>query len=82
MCVPTDTKRHLVKTTLDTWGLGAASHTMHDSPTSIVDTPISKKVVGENGVWQLSNGDCTTKRNCGLKVNNQLSMVINDASSI
>ena len=27
---------------------------------------ISKNVVGENGEWQLSNGDCTTERNCGF----------------
>ena len=25
------------------------------------NTPISKKVVGENGEWQLSNGDNTTE---------------------
>ena len=31
-------------------------------------TPISKNVVGENGEWQLSNGDCTTERNCGLHI--------------
>ena len=29
-------------------------------------TPISKNVVGENGEWQLSNGNCTTERNCGF----------------
>ena len=49
------------------------------------DIPISKKVVGENVDWQLSNGDCTTERNCGfliLMVNNQLSKLVNDASSI
>ena len=27
-------------------------------------TPISENVVGENGEWQLSNGNCTTERNC------------------
>ena len=28
---------------------------------------ISKNVVGENGgEWQLSNGDCSTERNCGF----------------
>ena len=26
----------------------------------------SKNVVVENGEWQLSNGDCTTERNCGF----------------
>ena len=31
-------------------------------------TPISKNVVGENGDWQLSNGNCTTERNCGFYV--------------
>ena len=31
-------------------------------------TPISKNVVGENGEWQLSNGNCTTERNCGFPV--------------
>ena len=30
------------------------------------NTPISKNVVGENGEWQLSNGNCTTERNCGF----------------
>ena len=48
-------------------------------------TPISKKVVGENGEWQLSKGDCTTERNCGfwiLMINNQLSKLVNDAGSI
>ena len=29
-------------------------------------TPISKNVVGENGEWQLLNGNCTTERNCGF----------------
>ena len=46
---------------------------------------ISKKVVGENGVWQLSNGECTTERNFGfliLMVNNQLSKLVNDDCSI
>ena len=33
-----------------------------------VNTLISKNVVGENGKWQLSNGNCTTKRNCGLHI--------------
>ena len=44
-----------------------------------------KNVVGENGDWQLSNGDCTTERKCGfliLMVNNQLSKLVNDARSI
>ena len=27
---------------------------------------ILKNVVGENGEWQLSNGECTTERNCGF----------------
>ena len=27
---------------------------------------ISKNVVGGNGDWQLSNGNCTTERNCGF----------------
>ena len=31
-------------------------------------TPISKNVVGENGEWQLSNGNCTTERNCGFYI--------------
>ena len=31
-------------------------------------TPISKNVVGENGEWQLSNGNCTTERNCGFHI--------------
>ena len=51
----------------------------------VVDIPISEKVVGENGDWQLSNGECTTERNCGfliLMVNNQLSKLVNDAGSI
>ena len=30
-------------------------------------TPISKNV-GENGEWQLSNGNCTTERNCGFHI--------------
>ena len=34
-----------------------------------VHTPISKNVVGENGEWQLSNGNCTTERNCGFHIN-------------
>ena len=33
-----------------------------------VYTPISKNVVGENGEWQLSNGNCTTERNCGFHI--------------
>ena len=33
-----------------------------------VYTPISKNVVGENGEWQLSNGNCTTERNCGFYI--------------
>ena len=32
-------------------------------------TPISKNVVGEYGEWQLSNGNCTTERNCGFHIN-------------
>ena len=32
-------------------------------------TPISKNVVGENGEWQLTNGNCTTERNCGFHIN-------------
>ena len=51
----------------------------------VVDTPFSKKVVEGNGDWQLSNGECTTKRNFGfliLMVNNQLSKLVNDARSI
>ena len=32
-------------------------------------TPISKNIVGENGEWQLSNGNCTTERNCGFHIN-------------
>ena len=31
-------------------------------------TPISKNVVGENGEWQLSNGNCTIERNCGFHI--------------
>ena len=31
-------------------------------------TPISKHVVGQNGEWQLSNGNCTTERNCGFHI--------------
>ena len=31
-------------------------------------TPISKNVVGENGEWQLSKGNCTTERNCGFHI--------------
>ena len=31
-------------------------------------TPISKTVVGKNGEWQLSNGNCTTERNCGFYI--------------
>ena len=31
-------------------------------------TPISKNVVGENGEWQLSNGDCTTERIRGFYI--------------
>ena len=31
-------------------------------------TPISKKGVGESGERQLSNGNCTTERNCGFHV--------------
>ena len=30
--------------------------------------PISKNVVGENGEWQLSNGNCTTARNSGFHI--------------
>ena len=30
--------------------------------------PISKNVVGQNGEWQLSNGNCTTERNCGFHI--------------
>ena len=33
-----------------------------------VYTPISKDVVGKNGKWQLSNGNCTTERNCGFHI--------------
>ena len=29
-------------------------------------TPISKNVVVDNGEWPLSNGNCTTERNCGF----------------
>ena len=29
-------------------------------------TPTSKNVARENGEWQLSNGNCTTKWNCGF----------------
>ena len=35
----------------------------------IIYTPISKNVVGEYGEWQLSNGNCTTERNCGFHIN-------------
>ena len=35
---------------------------------AITYTPISKNVVGENGEWQLSNGNCTTERNCGFHI--------------
>ena len=28
-------------------------------------TAISRNVVGENAECQLSNGDCTTEKNCG-----------------
>ena len=31
-------------------------------------TPISENVVGENGEWQLSNGNCTTAKNCGFHI--------------
>ena len=34
-----------------------------------VYTPISKNVVGENGEWQLSKGNCATERNCGFHIN-------------
>ena len=34
----------------------------------VLYTPISKNVVGENGEWQLSNGNCTTERNCGFHI--------------
>ena len=27
-----------------------------------------KNVVGTNTKWQLSNGDCTTERNCGFHI--------------
>ena len=27
-----------------------------------------KNVVGENVEWQLSNGDCSTERNCGFHI--------------
>ena len=30
--------------------------------------PVSKNVVGENGEWQLLNGNCTTERNCGFNI--------------
>ena len=31
-------------------------------------TPISKNVVGGNSESQLSNGNCTTERNCGFHI--------------
>ena len=31
-------------------------------------TLTSKNVVGENGEWQLSNGDCTNERKCGFQI--------------
>ena len=34
----------------------------------ILHTFISKTVVGESGEKQLSNGDCTTERNCGFHI--------------
>ena len=39
------------------WQINSSTHTL-----------ISKNVVGENGEWQLSNGDCTTERNCGFHI--------------
>ena len=44
--------------------LGVCYSTIRDDFTKY--TPISKNVVGENGEWQLSNGNCTTERNCGF----------------
>ena len=37
--------------------------------TKKIHTPISENVVGENGEWQLSDGNCTTERNCGFHIN-------------
>ena len=31
-------------------------------------TPISKNVVGENGKWQSSKGNCSTERKCGFHI--------------
>jgi len=33
-----------------------------------VYTPISKNVVGENGEWLLSNGNCTPERDCDFHI--------------
>ena len=46
----------------------ALSTVLRISSFTLIYTPISKNVVGENGEWQLSNGNCTTERNCGFYI--------------
>ena len=48
--------------------LKAALRVDQESGVDPIYTLISKNVVRENGEWQLSNGDCTTKRTCSFHI--------------